>query len=213
MFTSMSILISSIVACCVFGVAAFVFFILWILSFLRGGLQKKCPKCAALVPRAALYCNHCGNPVPAENSPRGGRKSFFTVFLVSIIAVAISVAGIVYGAVSTGIGVSECVTVAFNLDQQSTSNGWNITFDTVKSGWLEKNIVIKNSSPKALHFQSHLKSGDMRLEVSQGDEKSSVELTDANISSVDLSKFDNGRVAIKVVFDNANSGGVSFWWE
>ena len=214
MFSSVALMVTSIVFCCIFAVAAFVFFIMWIASVAHGGLQKACPNCSALVPSSASYCTHCGKPVTRKSITSGGRKSFLVIFGVCFIAMGISIAGIMYGAVSSDIGDSTYSNLSVNLKSNSTSSGWNISFDSVKSGWLKKNIHIDSANPKTLYVQSHLKSGSMRIEVSQNGERTGLDLSGTNENStIDLSKFTSGKVALTVTVDNATGGGVTVWWE
>lgn len=207
------LLVISIVLCCVFAVAAFVFLFLWLISLFRGGLQKSCPSCGALVPLSSLYCTHCGKELPHQTRRRGSR-SFLILFAVSLVLTGLSVGGIVYSAVSSGIGASEFTEFSLNLNQHSTSSGWNITFDEVRGGRLKKNILITNGKPTQLHVQSHVSSGTMQVTVTQGTISKGLDLSGtAEDSTVDLSGFEDGRATITVTIDNAKNGSITMWWE
>jgi hypothetical protein len=214
MLSSVTIMVASIILCCIFSLTALIFLIMWLVSIAHGGLQKTCPNCSALVPSSAIYCTHCAKAIPQNSVPRGGHKSFLVIFGVCLAAVGLSIAGIVYGAVSSGFGDSQYSTMSLNLKSTRTSSGWDISFDSVKSGWLKKNIHINNGTPKTLHVQSHLKSGTMLLEALQNGEKSSLDLSGTSENStINLSKFKGGKVTLKVTIDRASSGGVTIWWD
>lgn len=105
MFSSwVPLFVASIVICCIFSIAAVIFFILWILSLLRGGLQRSCPECAAMVPSSARFCTHCGKTLPTDTTQRQGSKTLLVLLFTCVLITGASVAGIVVSAVSGDIG-------------------------------------------------------------------------------------------------------------
>lgn len=207
------IFVLSIIFCSVFGFATFIIFLLWIFLKFRGGLQKSCPGCGSLMPSRSRFCTHCGKELPRAEK-NGSSHIFLTLFAVSLAITVLSIGGIVFSAISSGLGVSEFTEYSLNLNNHATSSSWSINFDEVRGGRLKKNIAIENGRPSQLHIQSHLNSGDMTVELSQDNITKTIDLSSSNKdASIDLTGFKYGRVTIKVIINHAYGGGINMWWD
>lgn len=207
------IFVLSIILCCLFAVSAFFSIILWLLTMLREGLQRVCPFCSSKMPATSKYCKHCGHEMPNLSSNPRSNRTFFMIFVVSIILMGISIAGIIYGAISIAHnGAYISVRNALDLQQNSTSTGWNISFEKVGSGHMSKDIWIKNRKPSVINIQSHIKSGIARIDITQGGISTNFNIDGSQNLIANLSKYEDGKVTIKISMENAQDGAISFWW-
>jgi DNA-directed RNA polymerase subunit RPC12/RpoP len=203
-----------IVFCCLFSVAAIIFFIIWIVSFFRSRLQKQCAECGAQVQSWVVFCPHCRKKILTRHPPLKRSKLFLTLSVVSLILMILSIVGIAFSANNLGMGTSVVTQNATNFNQSSTSSSWTITFERVTGGVMSKNILIKDSKHETLHIKYRIGSGSARVDLKEGEERNDINLSgSSDDASIDLSGYNNGSAKLSLEIRNASDANIYIWWE
>lgn len=207
--------ILSTVFCSLFFIAAVIFFILWFVAKSRDKVLLRCQRCSAPLDLNAQFCPRCGAKIVPGNTPKSKKgRPFLILAIVFLVCAVLSIFGIVIGASNSETTTSSAVVGAVNLDSDVTSSGWDISFDRVGSGYIKKNSHIDADSSKKLHIMSRVESGLVSVYASQGDQVLEYAIPDgSDEGTLDLSTFNEGKISIKVTFENAHDGNVLIWLE
>lgn len=180
----------------------------------RNSVSGRCKNCNATISKSSSYCNKCGEKVNIINPIKDNySKKYLICFVASIILSILCFVGLIVFAIMGS--TSDNSLGGFSLLKVETNIGdhWNIS--CYKTNEIEyKTIEIKSGSPKYLFVKGNCESGSLDLTIEQGDKIETIDLTNSSdYKKIDLSKFNEGKIELKLDATGATSSEFKSYWE
>lgn len=180
----------------------------------RNSVSGRCPHCKSPIDKSAVYCKKCGEKVDAVSPIKDkSTKKYLICFVASIVlSILCFISFIVFAVMSDNPNNIPGGLSIFKFES-NMGNHWNIS--CYKTNEIEyKEIKINSDSPKYLFVKGSCESGSLSLTIKQGDKIETIDLTNApDYKKIDLSKFNEGNIELKLDATNAINSEFNSYWE
>jgi uncharacterized membrane protein YeiB len=165
----------------------------------RKNIMIKCSNCNNNIPQHSKYCMSCGASVAnIEENKKKSTSKFIIGFIVCFIMFIISFVGFTVNLLSDD-GFEFRPNLSILLFETNTANKWNVSYYT-SSDEFSKTINITDNSPANLYVEASCEEGELYLNLKQGAIEEIVDISQIiNTKKIDLSKFNNGNVELKLL--------------
>ena len=127
------------------------------------------------------------------------KKYICTMLLITLLSFMLS-------------GCSSC-SVSLAMKESSTSKSWKVSYKKSTST-MYKNIKVKENDSRILYLSGSCDKGSITLKLSQNDVCEEYDLSNQEEEiQVPLSKFNHGKVKMKLVIKKSESGQFCAHWE
>ena len=170
----------------------------------------KCVNCSNSIPDDSRYCNKCGNTVTEikiiEKRPT---KHLIIGFIISfLLAIALFV-----GFVINNEDFEFKSGYSIFLVEVNTNSKWNISYYK-SSAKFSRTIDKKDNQPSVINIDASCDEGQLYLKLTQNDVEELVDITNTNGTlKINLSKFKNGEIKLKLIDKDCKGVGLEANWE
>ncbi len=186
-----------------------------IIYFLVGRKQVivKCDKCNSDIPQGSKYCSCCGNEIiPVENINKKSTKGLMITFITCFVAMFIVFIGFSISIfMNEGFDTSNGISIG--LIESNLGDKWKVSY--IKSTEeFNKNIKIKDNSPKTLYVESQCGEGKIYLTIKQDSVEEIIDITEVlETKEIDLSSFKDGVVKLHLSGEGAENVKFKAYWK
>lgn len=201
-----------------------------ILYILVGRKEKLavCPNCNGSIQVSSKYCNNCGseNSEVVINEYKGGKKivkviiGCVIVCVISFIALFITmmVGSFGYATEKTVVeeiteNISEGSGYSTMLVEYSWGDEWRVSYGK-STQTFTKGVSINDKGPNKIFVDCSSESGKVQLEISQGEINDIIDISNTDgTMEIDLSKYETGKIKIKLKGSEAENVKFEARWE
>lgn len=179
-----------------------------------------CKTCRKRVCKSDTHCKNCGSPLTEDNTEMIiGINNKIRVISVLAIAVLIGMTGLSIVAFASSYNFSGYATGMYsNFHQIYTENDhiWGIKCESALTrGSFNKTIAINGNAPVSLTIESSCDSGLLILNIKQGDQVESIDISNTNgVIQFNLTSYDdNSDIKMSVEHTTAKNIEFKISWE
>jgi hypothetical protein len=180
----------------------------------RNSVSGRCANCNSTIDKSSVYCKECGQRLDVINPIKSkSLKKYLIGFVASILLAILCFVSFVVFAMMDDNPCNLADGLSILKVETNIGDRWNIA--CYKTNKIEyKEIKINSDSPKLLFVKGNCEEGNLTLTIKQGDKVETIDLTNTpDYKKIDLSKFNEGTVELKLDATNATSSEFKSYWE